>query len=90
MDHRHKRRGGGVSLYIHNILQYKIRKDLIISDTVNSVIIWSSTNTKHNVICACVYRPPFMSVKFFNELLELICNLRKNMSISLVISMSTH
>ena len=74
MDHRHKRRGGGVSLYIHNILQYKIRKDLVIGDVVNSVfieIIRSSTNTKNNVICGCVYRPPFMSVKFFNELLEL-------------------
>ena len=74
MDHMHKRRGGGVSLYIHNILQYKIRKDLVIGDVVNSVfieIIRSSTNTKNNVICGCVYRPPFMSVKFFNELLEL-------------------
>ena len=49
MDHRHKRRGGGVSLYIHNILQYKIRNDLVIGDVVNSVfieIIRSSTNTK--------------------------------------------
>ena len=74
MDHRHTRRGGGVSLYIHNILQYKIRKDLVIGDVVNSVfieIIRSSTNTKNNVICGCVYRPPFMSVKIFNELLEL-------------------
>ena len=74
MDHRQKRRGGGVSLYIHNILQYKIRKDLVIGDVVNSVfieIIRSSTNTKHNVIYSCVYRPHFMSVKFFNKLLEL-------------------
>ena len=39
MDHRHTRRGGGVSLYIHNILQYKIRKDLVIGDVVNSVFI---------------------------------------------------
>ena len=46
----------------------------VIGDVVNSVfieIIRSSTNTKNNVICDCVYRPPFMSVKFFNELLEL-------------------
>ena len=39
MDHRHTRRGGGVSLYIHNILQYKIRKDLVIGYVVNSVFI---------------------------------------------------
>ena len=80
MDSRHKRRGGGVSIYIHNIIKYKIRTVLVISDVVNSVfidIIRSSTNTKHNVICGCVYRPPFMSVKFFNELLELFfCKLQ--------------
>ena len=39
MDHRPTRRGGGVSLYIHNILQYKIRKDLVIGNVVNSVFI---------------------------------------------------
>ena len=39
MDHRQKRRGGGVSLYIHNVIQYKIRKDLVIGDVVNSVFI---------------------------------------------------
>ena len=63
-----------MSLYIHTVLQYNIRKDLFIGDVVNSVfieIIRSSTNTKNNVICGCVYRPSFMSVKFFNELLEL-------------------
>ena len=49
MNHRHTRRGGGVSLYMHTILQYKIRKDLVIGDVVNSVfieIIRSSTNTQ--------------------------------------------
>ena len=36
---------------------------------VNSVFIEipkTSFNTKCNVICGCVYRPPFMSVKSFN------------------------
>ena len=28
-----------MSLYIHNILQYRIRKDLVIGDVLNSVFI---------------------------------------------------
>ena len=56
----------GVSMYIHNILQYKLRKDLQLGCDVNSVfieILKSSIMTKHNIICGCVYRPPFMSLK---------------------------
>ena len=40
---------------------------------MNSVfveILKSSTNTKFNVICGCIYRPPFMYLKTFNELLS--------------------
>ena len=32
-------------------------------------IFKSSTKTKYNIICGCVYRPPFMSLNTFNELL---------------------
>jgi len=71
MHHRLKRKGGGVSLYIHDSLQYKTRTDLEIGGEVNSVFIEipkSSLNTKYNVLCGCVYRPPSMSLKVFNEL----------------------
>ena len=35
MDYRPKRKGGGVSLYIHSLLQYKPRKDLQLGGDVN-------------------------------------------------------
>ena len=73
MDYRAKKKGGGVSLYIHNALQYKIRNDLQLGGEVNSVFIEifkHTTNTKFNVICGCVYRPPSMSLKEFNKLLS--------------------
>ena len=73
MDYRAKKKGGGVSLYIHNALQYKIRNDLQLGGEVNSVFIEifkHTTNTKLNVICGCVYRPPSMSLKEFNKLLS--------------------
>ena len=73
MNYREKKRGGGVSMYIHSILQYKTRNDLQLGGDVNSVFIEIfkvSVKTKHNVICGCVYRPPSMSLKTFNELLN--------------------
>ena len=60
-----------MSLYVHESLQYKTKTDLEIGGEVNSVFIEiprSSLNTKYNVLCGCVYRPPSMSLKVFNEL----------------------
>ena len=73
MDYRAKKKGGGVSLYIHNALQYKTRNDLQLGGEVNSVFVElfkHTTNTNHNVICGCVYRPPSMSLREFNKLLS--------------------
>ena len=72
MDYRPKQKGGGVSLYIHSLLQYKPRKDLQLGGDVNSIFVEickSSTNTKYNIICGCIYRPPSMSLLVFNDLL---------------------
>ena len=69
MNYREKKRGGGVSLYIHSTVQYKTRKDLQMDGDVNSVFIEipkTSFNTKCNVICECVYRSPFHVFKLFN------------------------
>ena len=58
---RKNKKGGGVSLYIQNQLQYKLQNDLKLGGDVNSVfveILKSSTNAKFNVICGCFYRPP--------------------------------
>ena len=58
---RIKRRGGGVSLYIHNSLQYKVRNDLKIGndqETINSVFVEidkNTTNTKRNLSVGCIY-----------------------------------
>ena len=70
MNHREKKKGGGTSIYIHNSLQYTVRRELQLGGDCNSVfieILKTSINTKCNLICGCVYRPPFMSLKLFNE-----------------------
>ena len=88
---RPKARGGGVCLYIHSSLQYKMRRDLIPTNQniiknskhhqkeVNSLFIEidkKSTLTKHNIIVGCIYRPTSYPLHYFNELLgEILCKL---------------
>ena len=75
-DYRPKKRGGGVCLYIHKSLQYQLRKDLKIgndSESVNSLFIEIdklTIGTKYNVIIGCIYRPPWVKLADFNELLR--------------------
>ena len=73
IDFRSARKGGGVSLYILDTLQYKLRNDLQLGGEVNSVFIEifkASSNTKRNIVCGCVYRPLSMSLVKVNELLS--------------------
>ena len=58
---RIKRRGGGVCLYIHNSLQYKVKSDLKIGndkETINSVFVEidkNTTNPKRNLLLLVVF-----------------------------------
>ena len=75
MNHREKKKGGDTSIYIHNYLQYTVRRELRLRGDCNSVIVEilkTSINTKCNIICGCVYRPPFMSLQLFNEHLSCV------------------
>ena len=68
LDYRSHKRGGGASLYLHESLQYKSRKDLIIGGKINSVFMEvdkSSLNVDRNIIIGLVYRPPNSSIPSF-------------------------
>ena len=61
---------GGVSLYLHEFLLYKSRKDLIIGGEINSVFVdvdKSLLNTYRNIIIGLVYRPLNSSIPLFTE-----------------------
>ena len=72
-DIRVNKHGGGVSLYIHGCLQYKIRNDLKIGndhETINSVFVEidiNKTGMKRNVIIDCIYRPPWVDLSEYNS-----------------------
>ena len=65
--------GGGVSLYVHSSLQYKLRNDIKIgsdSETINSVFVEIDKNTagtRRNLIIRCIYRPPWVNLSGYNS-----------------------
>ena len=75
-ERRPKKRAGGAALYLHNVLQYKVRNDLRIGsdqESINSIFVEidkSCVNTTHQIIVGCVYRPPWFDLSQFNELLN--------------------
>ena len=74
-EYRSKKRGGGVCLYLHNSLQYKVRNNIKLgndSESINSIFVEienGTTGTNYNLIIGCVYRPPWVSLNDFNVLL---------------------
>ena len=72
-DIRVHKRGGGVSLYVHSSLQYKLRNDLKIgsdSETTNSIFVEIDKNTagtRRNLIIGCIYRPPWVNLSEYNS-----------------------
>ena len=73
---RPKKRAGGVALYLHNVLQHKVRNDLRIGsdpESINSIFVEidkSCVGTTRHIIVGCVYRPPWFDLSQFNELLN--------------------
>ena len=73
MNIRENMKGGGISLYVLNTFQYKIRNDLQLGGVVNSVfgeLLKSNTNSRHTIVCGCVYRPPSIALFVFKKLLS--------------------
>ena len=62
--------GGGVSIYIKDSLDYKIRHDLSSIDSI-AEILWvefdkSKTGTTKNILLGCLYRIPGIDISEFN------------------------
>ena len=88
LDYRTHKRGGGVSLYLHESLQYKSRKDLFIGGETNSVFVEvdkSSLNIDRNIIIGLIYRPPNSSISSFTQavhaLLDILISEKKHIYI---------
>ena len=71
---RDKRRGGGVSMFINNRLNFQVRNDILFNlnniDLIAVEISKEELNTKRNVIILTLYRPPDVPPILFNEKLN--------------------
>ena len=67
-------RGGGVSLYIHESMDFKERSDLsVVNENIESCFVEIPKGTavmNYDVIAGVIYRPPGKSVDMFNEQLN--------------------
>ena len=65
------RHGGGVAMYIHKTVNYKLREDLAFSE-IESVSIQVKVGNYKPFIVTSAYRPPGKPVEYFNELDKLL------------------
>ena len=79
-NHEHcirvSKKGVGVSIYILNTIQYKVRKALPkhLFESIFIEVDKSIFKSKHNVIIGEIYRPPSSQLKTFNIEQEKLLN----------------
>ena len=78
-DIRESRRGGGVSIYVFDCINYKKRLDLKLDKSYfESYFIESDKNVfklKSNVIIGAIYKPPTATIDIFNSNIETLLKL---------------
>ena len=88
------RGGGGVSLYIHDSLEYLRRDDISINNaTLESVFVEIEKNqicSAQNVIIGVVYRPPDTDISIFNQHLETMLQMINSEKKKIVIGILTY
>jgi len=59
-NHSKSKTGGGVGIYLHNDLRYKILNEYKLSDpeVIESLFVEITVSHGKNIIVGCVYRPP--------------------------------
>lgn len=80
---RQTRRGGGVSLYIKNGIEFSVLDNLNRSTDIYECLFIeikkSEFNTNHDIIIGVIYSPPNRNVQQFNEcLLEILNDIKSN------------
>ena len=77
---KNSRKGGGLCIFIHEALCYKLRKYLSInSEAIESLSIEISNKKASNLIFNAIYRPPTGEVKVFEQFCKDIFSKNQNM-----------
>ena len=68
------RHGGGVAVYVHQSISYKIRSDLM-PDNLEVVTLQIANSKFKPFIVTSIYRPPGKPVSYFNDMEALLASL---------------
>ena len=80
-NHRKSKTGGGVGIYLHNDLQYKLLKECKLSDPeiIESLFVEITVPHGKNIIVGCVYRPPNQNTALFlDKLNDILSHISKD------------
>ena len=77
---RNSRKAGGLCIFIHESLYYKLRKGLSINpEAIESLSIKISNKKASNLIFNAIYRPPTGDIKVFEQFCKDIVSKNQNM-----------
>ena len=75
---RDTRLGGGVSVFIKDTHEYRLRNDLAVNDDIFESIFIEITNLPTKIIVGSIYRPPATNLRDSNQhLIEIITKFRR-------------
>ena len=80
-NHRKSKTGGGVGIYLHNNLQYKLLNECKLSnpEVIESLFVEITVPYGKNVIVGCVYRPPNQNTALFlDKLNDILSHISKD------------
>ena len=78
---RNSHKGGGLCIFIHESLCYKLKKDLSInSEAIESLSIETSNKKTSNLIFKTIYRPPTGDIRLFEQFCKDIFLKNQNMN----------
>ena len=70
LNQQNSRAGRGVCVFIHELKDFKKRKDLSISNNDSEILSTKITNKTKKIILNSVYTPPDYSLKKFKKLFK--------------------
>ena len=72
--HREGKRGGGVCMFVHNKISYKMRDDISVFDNIMESVFIEISISNRSILIGVLYRPPNGSISDFNNSINNIFN----------------
>ena len=83
---RTDKRGGGVTLYVHDSIRVKKSNEfsVAINDVLESITIELHIEKGKNIIISCIYRVPGSNIQYYSDFIEQFLHVVQNKSVYIV------